>query len=146
MKRVCNMRCAVAVFFGAMTSICLAQESVGTAFTYQGLLEDGGGPASGDYDFQFALYDSSGGSNQVGSTLSRDDVPVQTGRFAVELDYGGVFDGRALWIEVRVRRDKRASQRVVAEASSRFGLDPEHVRVGPRIRGSEQVHINVLVP
>jgi hypothetical protein len=35
-----------------------AQTPLGTAFTYQGRLTDGGGPASGAYDFQFILYNA----------------------------------------------------------------------------------------
>lgn len=32
----------------------------GTEFMYQGRLNDGGSPASGNYDFTFALFDNSG--------------------------------------------------------------------------------------
>jgi hypothetical protein len=51
-------------------------------------------------------------------------------------------------LELRVRRDKRASARIIAEAVERYGLDPEHLRVGPRIRGREAgaVVVRVLVP
>jgi hypothetical protein len=49
-------------------------------------------------------------------------------------------------IELKVRRDKATSQRIVAEAIERFDLDPEHVRVGPRIKGREGASIRVLAP
>ncbi|RMF30819.1 MAG: hypothetical protein D6759_11170 [Chloroflexi bacterium] len=79
------------------------QSALGTAFTYQGVLNDGNGPAQGAYDFRFRLYDASTGGNQVGSTVTLDDVSVSDGLFTVELDFGNVFDGRALWLEVAVR-------------------------------------------
>ena len=79
------------------------QAALGTAFTYQGVLNDGNGPANGAYDFRFLLYDASFGGNQVGSTVTLDDVSVSDGLFTVELDFGNVFDGRALWLEVAVR-------------------------------------------
>jgi len=78
-------------------------DTVGTAFTYQGRLLDGGSPANGEYDFQFALYDAASGGTQVGSIVTVEDVTVTDGYFTVELDFGDVFDGTALWLEVGVR-------------------------------------------
>ncbi len=49
-------------------------------------------------------------------------------------------------LELRVRKDKQASRRIVAEAIERYDLDPDHVRVGPRIRGREAASIRVLAP
>jgi hypothetical protein len=39
----------------------------GSAFTYQGHLNDGGAAANGTYDLRFALFDAANGGNQVGS-------------------------------------------------------------------------------
>jgi hypothetical protein len=78
-----------------------AQTPAGTAFTYQGRLTDSGAPAEGDYDFQFKLFDDQG--NQVGATLTRDDIPVRDGMFTLSLDFGEVFDGQGRWLEVSVR-------------------------------------------
>ncbi len=77
--------------------------TTGTAFTYQGSLQDGGSPANGAYDFQFLLFDAATAGSQVGSTVTLNDVNVVNGLFTVQLDFGGVFDGTALWLEVRVR-------------------------------------------
>lgn len=77
--------------------------AVGTAFTYQGRLTDGGSPASGDYDFRFILYTAEVGGSQVGSLVSREDVLVSEGFFTVQLDFGPVFDGTARWLEIAVR-------------------------------------------
>jgi hypothetical protein len=75
----------------------------GTGFTYQGFLNQGNSPANGDYDFQFILYDALVGGAQVGSTLSLEDVSVSQGLFTVTLDFGAVFDGTALFLEISVR-------------------------------------------
>lgn len=73
---------ALAGLLAATTSPLLA---MGTSFTYQGSLEDGGVPANGSYDFEFRLINSSGG---LLATNLRDDVEVVDGVFTVELDYG----------------------------------------------------------
>jgi hypothetical protein len=76
--------------------------SLGTAFTYQGQLTDGGQPANGSYDFIFDLYDSETTGSLVDS-IALEDQTVVEGLFTVVLDYGDVFDGTALWLEIRVR-------------------------------------------
>jgi hypothetical protein len=79
------------------------QDTIGTAFTYQGSLTDNGSPANGDYDFRFQLYDAATGGSQVGSTVALEDVSVADGLFTVRLDFGEVFDGMALWLAIGVR-------------------------------------------
>ena len=77
---------------------------VGTMFTYQGRVTEGGNPTNGTYDFQFELYDAAGGGSQVGSTVTKEDVTVTDGLFTVELDFGSdVFKGDARWLEIGVR-------------------------------------------
>jgi len=66
-------------------------------------LVDNGSPASGAYDFQFELFDALSGGSQAGGTVTKDDVAVSDGRFTVELDFGSVFDGTALWLAIGVR-------------------------------------------
>jgi hypothetical protein len=78
--------------------------ALGTAFTYQGRLNDGGDLANGTYDFEFKLYDAASGGSQVGSTVTKNDVTVTDGLFTVELDFGsGAFNGDARWLEIGVR-------------------------------------------
>ena len=79
------------------------QDAATTAFTYQGYLKDGSLPANGDYDFRFILYDNAAGGSQVGSALYYDSVPVTNGLFTLQLNFGAVFDGARLWIEIAVR-------------------------------------------
>jgi hypothetical protein len=75
----------------------------GYAFTYQGFLQDAGSPADGVYDLQFRLFDDPGTDTQVGTTVTKNDVDVAEGYFTAELDFGSVFDGTALWLEIWVR-------------------------------------------
>lgn len=77
--------------------------AVGTAFRYQGRLTDGGTPADGEYDFIFVLHDSASDGSQVGMPVTVNDHTVSDGLFTVELDFGDVFDGKALWLAIMVR-------------------------------------------
>ncbi|MGC1378937.1 MAG: hypothetical protein WA821_22095, partial [Anaerolineales bacterium] len=79
------------------------QSALGTGFTYQGKLTDGGAPANGAYDLEFKLYDDLNTGSQVGSAVTLDDVTVANGLFTVQLDFGDVFDGAALYLEIGVR-------------------------------------------
>ncbi len=79
------------------------QAILGTAFTYQGRLLVGGNPVSGTYDFEFRLYNAEIGGTQVGSTVTKDDISVNDGLFTVQLDFGDVFYGTALWLQIGVR-------------------------------------------
>jgi trimeric autotransporter adhesin len=76
---------------------------VGTAFTYQGYLQEGNQPASGNFDFTFDLY----GSDTGGTLIAHQEllnVLVENGYFTVPLDYGlGIFNGTAYWMEISVR-------------------------------------------
>lgn len=81
-----------------------ADVAVGTAFTYQGYLDDGGAAADGLYDFQFALYDAAVAGNQIGGTQAVNAVTVNGGLFTVQLDFGAsAFGGGALWLQIAVR-------------------------------------------
>jgi len=78
------------------------QALLGTSFSYQGHLEDGGTPANGTYDLRFSLWDDSSVGSQVGSDVVKLGELVEDGLFTVELDFGDLFDGTALWLEVEV--------------------------------------------
>src|SRR5256885_9414459 len=51
-----------------------------TSFTYQGRLTDGGTPANGTYDLQFALWDSNSGGTLI-CTIHVPNVAGHTGPF-----------------------------------------------------------------
>ncbi len=76
----------------------------GTAFTYQGRLNDGTNPANGTYDLRFALFDAAGGGAQIGSAITNSALAIIGGVYTVSLDYGaGVFTGAGRWLEMSVR-------------------------------------------
>jgi hypothetical protein len=84
----------------ASTNPGLAQ---GTAFTYQGHLNDTANPATGTYDLRFAIYDlPSGGVAVAGPTTNA--ATISNGLFTVALDFGpGVFTGTNRWLDIAVR-------------------------------------------
>lgn len=99
-----------------------AQAQLGTTFTLQGRLSSSGpgNPGrAGQADLSFSLYDAATGGQQVGSTQFVDDVEISGGRYAVELDFGPVFDGSPFWIEVARRQGR--------------GQNAGYSVVGPRI-------------
>ena len=90
-----------------------AAVQVGTAFTYQGDLQQGGvavdEPVDG-CDFEFRLFDAAVEGIQIGPTLTFDGVggnpppiSVVDGRFTATLDFGvGIFVGDARFLEIGV--------------------------------------------
>ena len=87
-------------FLLAVTS-AFAQTS---GFTYQGRLTDGGTAANGNYDLQFALFDSLSGGTQIGSTQAINTVAVSNGVFTVTLDFGAAsFSGANRFLEISAR-------------------------------------------
>jgi hypothetical protein len=95
----------VVLFLLTSAMTALAQ---GTAFNYQGRLQDGGAPANGNYDLQFTLWDAvSGGTQQPQPspvTVTRGFVAVANGSFTVQLDFGAsAFPGADRFLEIGVR-------------------------------------------
>jgi hypothetical protein len=80
-------------------------QAQGTAFTYQGRLNDSGNPAGGSYDLTFALYNSTSlASTNVAGPITNSAVGVTNGLFTTFLDFGpGIFTGTNYWLEIGVR-------------------------------------------
>ena len=77
-----------------------------TTFTYQGKLGDNGNPASGQYDFQFKVFDTAlvDTGTQIGSAVTVTSVDVTAGAFMVDLDFGAsVFTGADRYLEIAVK-------------------------------------------
>ncbi len=76
---------------------------LGTEFVYQGRLDGPAGPATGRYDFTFALHTGAlGGSAVVIATNLQ--VAVTNGVFTTAVDFGaGIYNGTAYWLELGVR-------------------------------------------
>ena len=95
---------ALTLAFGLRPSALVFAAPLGTAFTYQGRLNNDGNPANGRYDLTFTLYDDFSAGSIVGPSLTDTVTGVSNGLFTVTLDFGaGVFDGNARWLEIAVR-------------------------------------------
>src|SRR2546427_5176507 len=69
-----------------LLSFCLSAFTQGTAFTYQGQLNDGGAPANGTYDLLFTIYASSNGVNDAFANQTNSGTLLSNGLFTVNLD------------------------------------------------------------
>jgi hypothetical protein len=87
--------------------------AVGTEFSYQGLLEVAGTPAS-SYDFEAQLFDAPCSvapciGAEVAAAQTIPGVVPQAGRFTLLLDFGAVFTGAERYLELRVKRSGAAT-------------------------------------
>src|SRR5262245_20656859 len=87
----------------ALLAALVLAAPISNAFTYQGQLIKSGTPYSGNADFLFRLWNDAAAGTQVGSDVSIAGLPVTAGLFTADLDFGPVFDGSALWLEIQVR-------------------------------------------
>lgn len=77
---------------------------VGTTFTYQGLLKNGGQAATGLYDLQVCVFEDPSTPVPLACAPDFDNVPVEDGVFTVNLDFGNAaFAGELRFLELRVR-------------------------------------------
>jgi hypothetical protein len=109
----------VQLFVLILVACAVTSRAQTTSFTYQGKLGDGGGPATGSYDFQFTLWDAlSGGTQQPQPspvTVTRTNVAVGSGIFTVQLDFGAnAFPGADRYLEIGVRPTGGGSFTVLA--------------------------------
>jgi len=86
--------------------LCLATAGAacaqGTAFTYQGRLNNGTGLATGHYDFAFALYGADAGGAALAEPVTNLQVQVSQGLFTTSVDFGSAFTGASNWLEIAV--------------------------------------------
>jgi hypothetical protein len=91
----------IALTLGANAPATFAQ---GTAITYQGSLNDNGGPATGTYSFAFSLFGAASGGTAVAGPVITNVVLVTNGLFTVCIDFGAsAFTGSSRWMP-QVRR------------------------------------------
>jgi hypothetical protein len=77
----------------------------GSAFTYQGRLNDGAAPANGSYDIKFSLFDSINPTADFFGSITNAAVNVSNGLFTVVLDFGErLFTGHPnFYLEIATR-------------------------------------------
>jgi len=91
----------------------------GNTIGYQGVLNDGGLPATGLYDFIFSLFDVEADGAALAPAVVLDAIPVTNGVFQVPLDFGpGVFTGPARWLEIAVRQSGVGEHAVLVPRST----------------------------
>ena len=97
----------LSVFSGPLSTV-FAQ---GTAFIYQGRLNDSGVAAAGIYDLRFTIYDSTNTPGTViAGPITNSATVVSNGLFTANLNFGsGVFTGPARWLDIGVRTNGSAN-------------------------------------
>lgn len=76
----------------------------GTAFTYQGRLESGGGAFTGSVEFQPTLWDAPTNGTQVAANNPTSVIVQATnGLFVLPLDFGPSFTGPDRWLQLEMR-------------------------------------------
>ena len=76
----------------------------GTAFTYQGRLNNGSGPANGYYGLQFILFTTNRSGFPAVPISTNSPVPVNNGLFTTTLNLAAVyFTGTNYWLDISVR-------------------------------------------
>jgi len=105
------MKLRQAVIVTALLGVALAGHAQGTAFTYQGRLNNGNGLANGSHDLMFAVDDTNApAGNLVAGPVTNTAVAVSNGLFTVTLDFGaGVFTGNPRWLEIAVQTNGGSS-------------------------------------
>lgn len=82
-----------------------ANGRLGTGFSYQGRLVQGGVAVTATCDFEFTLWDAAGGGTQQGAKQTASGVTVSQGIFIIpSIDFGSrQFMGDSRWLEIGVR-------------------------------------------
>jgi hypothetical protein len=104
-------------------------QMLGTAFTYQGQLTEGGQPANGLYDMQACLFDSPLSPMTIVCAPDFGDVPVEDGVFTIALDFGAApFAGLQRFIELRIRQGASTGSYTVVSPRQLVRPTPEALR------------------
>lgn len=119
--------------------------TVGSRFSYQGVLKENGSPVTGSRGMTFRLYSDAACTTQVGNSIVKNAVQVTDGLFTVDL---GVthshFNGQGLWLEVEVGGTQIGCQEILP-APYALSLRPGALILG----GASQVKLTArtgLVP
>jgi hypothetical protein len=96
------MRVKKLLLFAAVLSAAVTAFAQGTAFTYQGRLQNNGAPANGNYDLRFSLYNTNTAGVALAGPVTDSDTAVTNGLFTVTIDFGTAFDGNNYWLDISV--------------------------------------------
>ena len=107
--RVQNLLAALALFstLNLQPATAFAQ---GTAFTYQGQLQNSGSPVNGSYDLVFTLYTTNVTGSAIAGPVTNSAAAVTNGLFTTLVDFGpGIFTGASNWLAIAVRTNATGS-------------------------------------
>ncbi|GJM19132.1 MAG: hypothetical protein DHS20C14_13450 [Phycisphaeraceae bacterium] len=76
-----------------------------TTISYQGQLEDAGGPASGPFEIRFGLWDAELGGTMLAEHVSMVTVSADGFFLADDIPFAPFFDGTARWMSLAVTPD-----------------------------------------
>jgi hypothetical protein len=124
-----------------VTNMALAQ---GSAFTYQGRLENAGVLAHGGYDFRATLFDAPSGGNAAATSPTQTGVPVRNGLFVLNLDFGAAtFNGGERWLGLDVRTNNTgvyttlgSRQRIAPAPYAIYASKAADLQAGATLTGS----------
>ena len=101
----------------------------GTAFTYQGRLNNGANPTTGIYDLRFTIYDAVTNGSVVAGPLTNAATGVTNGLFTATLDFGSVFNGTAFVPSVSINTsDYSATGSITCALDTSAFSDPDVVQ------------------
>jgi trimeric autotransporter adhesin len=99
------MKTKLTYLFIMLATLATIQEvaAQGTAFTYQGRLNNGSALANGNYDFEFTLFNTNITSTAIAGPVTNAAVMVTNGLFTTLVDFGpNAFTGTSNWLEIAV--------------------------------------------
>lgn len=127
---------AASLILVAGAAPALAQ--VGTAITYQGVLERNGTKVNTPADLRFTLFDAATAGNAVGSQVTRANESISNGLFNVPIDFGvnPYTSDAAHWLQIEVRFPAGSGNYVPMGArqkltASPFSLATRGINVNP---------------
>ncbi|MBK9188213.1 MAG: hypothetical protein IPM33_04580 [Phycisphaerales bacterium] len=98
------MRRALTLAVLTLSTSALAQPLT-TSFVYQGELRSAGTPITTPHDVRFSLWTAPAAGAQIGPVLCIDNLTPIDGRFSTPLDFGAVFTGQRLYLQIETRSD-----------------------------------------
>jgi hypothetical protein len=94
---------AILMLLSTLNSQLSAAFAQGTAFTYQGQLQNNGSLASGTFNLTFTLFGVNTGGSSVAGPVTNNAVVITNGLFTVTIDFNsGVWNGATNWLEIGV--------------------------------------------
>ncbi len=118
-------KCIITLALLALSTLNFQLSTVfaqGTAFTYQGRLNENGVPVNRTYDLVFRPFNVPTGGSQLQIPNLRS-VAISNGLFTTTLDFGSViFNGAPLWLQIEISTNSFSG--IVATLTPRQPITP----------------------